>query len=99
MSSNKIEQVLQQVLQDGHLTPAIKAELERICNSASEWSIEEQMSLDRLMGVLYNEDTSKWSIEEYTFLNHLAAALSNAEEDFIRDDRASAYVAKKANSP
>ncbi|MTJ09170.1 late competence development ComFB family protein [Anabaena sp. UHCC 0204] len=47
-----IEKIVEQALQDGHLTPAMEAEVGRICDNASELSIEEYMSLDRLMGAL-----------------------------------------------
>lgn len=47
-----IQKIVEQALQDGYLTPAMEAEVGRICNTASELSIEEYMSLDRLMGSL-----------------------------------------------
>lgn len=47
-----IEQIVEQALQDGYLTPAMEAEVGRICDTAAELSIEEYMALDRLMGAL-----------------------------------------------
>ncbi|MGF1517877.1 MAG: late competence development ComFB family protein [Nodosilinea sp.] len=47
-----IEKIVEQALQDGYLTPAMEAEVGRICDTAAELSIEEYMSLDRLMGAL-----------------------------------------------
>lgn len=47
-----IEKIVEQALQDGYLTPAMEAEVARICDTASELSIEEYMALDRLMGSL-----------------------------------------------
>lgn len=47
-----IEKIVEQALQDGYLTPAMEAEVSRICDNASELSIEEYMALDRLMGAL-----------------------------------------------
>ena len=47
-----IERIVEQALQDGYLTPSMEAEVGRICNAASELSIEEYMALDRLMGAL-----------------------------------------------
>ena len=47
-----IENIVEQALKDGYLTPAMEAEVGRICDTASELSIEEYMSLDRLMGAL-----------------------------------------------
>jgi hypothetical protein len=47
-----IEKIVDQALQDGYLTPAMEAEVGRICDTAAELSIEEYMALDRLMGAL-----------------------------------------------
>lgn len=47
-----IEKIVEQALQDGYLTPVMEAEVGRICDTASELSIEEYMALDRLMGAL-----------------------------------------------
>ncbi len=51
-----IEKIVDQALQDGYLTPSMEAEVGRICNTASELSIEEYMALDRLMGALLTGD-------------------------------------------
>lgn len=47
-----IEKIVEQALDDGYLTPSMEAEVGRICDTASELSIEEYMALDRLMGAL-----------------------------------------------
>ena len=47
-----IQKIVDQALEDGYLTPAMEAEVGRICDTASELSIEEYMALDRLMGAL-----------------------------------------------
>ena len=47
-----IKEIVDQALQDGYLTPAMEAEVGRICDSAAELSVEEYMSLDQLMGAL-----------------------------------------------
>ncbi len=47
-----IEKIVEQALQDGYLTPAMEAEVGRVCDTAAELSIEEYMALDRLMGAL-----------------------------------------------
>lgn len=47
-----IEKIVEQALQDGYLTPVMEAEVGRICDNASELSIEEYMALDRMMGAL-----------------------------------------------
>lgn len=52
MSVMSIEKIVEQALQDGYLTPAMEAEVGRICDNASDLSIEEYMALDRLMGAL-----------------------------------------------
>ncbi len=47
-----IEAIVEQAIQDGLLTPAMEAEVGRICDTATELSVEEYMALDRLMGAL-----------------------------------------------
>lgn len=47
-----IQEIVEQALQDGYITPAMEAEVSRICDSASELSIEDYMALDKLMGAL-----------------------------------------------
>lgn len=51
-----IQKIVEQALQDGHLTPAMEAEVGRICDNASELSVEEYMALDKLMGALLTGD-------------------------------------------
>lgn len=47
-----IQKIVEQALRDGYLTPAMEAEVGRICDTAAELSIEEYMALDKLMGAL-----------------------------------------------
>jgi hypothetical protein len=47
-----IQAIVEQALDDGYLTPAMEAEVGRICDSAAELSVEEYMALDHLMGAL-----------------------------------------------
>ncbi len=47
-----IQNIVQQALQEGYLTPSMEAQVGRICEAASELSPEEYMALDRLMGAL-----------------------------------------------
>ena len=47
-----IEKMVQQALQDGYLTQALTAEIERLCDNTSLLSNEEHIALDRLMGAL-----------------------------------------------
>jgi hypothetical protein len=49
---SSIEKIVDEALQNGYLTPAMESEVGRICDVASELSIEEYMALDRLMGAL-----------------------------------------------
>lgn len=47
-----INLIVEQALQDGYLTPSMEAEVGRICDTATELSVEEYMALDKLMGAL-----------------------------------------------
>ncbi len=47
-----IQEIVELALKDGYLTPTMEAEVGKICETATELSIEEYMSLDRLMGAL-----------------------------------------------
>jgi hypothetical protein len=47
-----IQEIVEQALREGYLTPAMEAEVGKICDSAAELSINEYMALDRLMGAL-----------------------------------------------
>ncbi|MDX1976313.1 MAG: late competence development ComFB family protein [Pseudanabaenaceae cyanobacterium bins.68] len=51
-NKSEIESIVEQAIKDGYLTPAMEAEVGRICDSAMDLSMEEYMSLDRLMGAL-----------------------------------------------
>lgn len=48
----RIEQIVEKALKDGYLTPLMESEVGRLCDTASELSIEEYMALDKLMGAL-----------------------------------------------
>ena len=50
--SMSIQEIVTHALKDKYLTPAMEAEVGRICEGAEELSLEEYMSLDRLMGAL-----------------------------------------------
>jgi Late competence development protein ComFB len=62
-----IEKIVEQALQDGYLTPVMEAEVGRICDNASELSIEEYMALDRLMGALLTGDVA--AVPRKQFIN------------------------------
>ncbi len=51
-----IQKIVAQALRDGYLTSAMEAEVGRIFDTAAELSIEEYMSLDKLMGALLSGD-------------------------------------------
>jgi len=52
VEKSSIEAIVEQALQDGYLTPAMEAEVGRICDSTFELSVDEYTALDRLMGGL-----------------------------------------------
>jgi hypothetical protein len=62
-----IQQIVDQALQDGYLTPAMEAEVGRICDTASELSIEEYMALDKLMGALLTGEVV--AVQRKQFIN------------------------------
>lgn len=47
-----IQEIVDQAMTNGYLTPTMEAEVGRICDRASELSVEEYQALDRLMGAL-----------------------------------------------
>ncbi|WP_009543777.1 late competence development ComFB family protein [Crocosphaera subtropica] len=47
-----IQKIVENALKDGYLTPIMEDEVGKICESASDLSIEEYMALDHLMGAL-----------------------------------------------
>ncbi len=53
---SSIKAIVEQALQDGYLTPAMEAEVGRICDTAFELSIDEYMALDKLMGALLTSE-------------------------------------------
>lgn len=62
-----IQKIVQQALEDGRLTPAMEAEVGRICDHASELSMEEYMALDQLMGALLTGEVT--AIPRKQFIN------------------------------
>jgi hypothetical protein len=47
-----IQEIVDVALKNGYLTPTMEAEVGRICDNASELSVEEYQALDKLMGAL-----------------------------------------------
>ena len=62
-----IHEIVEQALQDGYLTPAMEAEVGRICDTVSELSIEEYMALDKLMGALLTGEVV--AVQRKQFIN------------------------------
>jgi Late competence development protein ComFB len=52
MDAMPIQEIVEQAFKEGYLTPAMEAEVGRICDSSAELSLEEYMALERLMGAL-----------------------------------------------
>ncbi|MGF1603058.1 MAG: late competence development ComFB family protein [Thermosynechococcaceae cyanobacterium] len=47
-----IQEIVEQALSNGYLTPTMEAEVGRICDNASDLAVEEYQALDKLMGAL-----------------------------------------------
>lgn len=87
---SSIEKIVEQALQDGYLTPAMEAEVGRICDTASELSIEEYMALDRLMSSLLTGEVV--AVPRKQFINVmeelvLTEAISQVAEVESKSDR------------
>ncbi len=85
-----IEKIVEQALHDGYLTPAMEAEVARICDTAAELSIEEYMALDRLMGSLLTGEVV--AVPRKQFINVmeelvLSEAISRAAQIEATSDR------------
>jgi hypothetical protein len=48
----KINEIVEQALASGYLTPTMEAEVGRLCETSAELSSEEYLALDKLMGAL-----------------------------------------------
>ena len=62
-----IQEIVEQALHDGYLTPAMETEVGRICDTASELSVEEYMALDKLMGALLTGEVV--AVQRKQFIN------------------------------
>jgi hypothetical protein len=67
VKQSAIETIVEQALKEGYLTPAMEAEVGRICDSSEELSVEEYMALDRLMGALLTGEVI--SVPRKQFIN------------------------------
>lgn len=52
MMTMGINEIVEQALASGYLTPTMEAEVGRLCETSSELSVDEYMALDKLMGAL-----------------------------------------------
>jgi len=62
-----IEEIVQQALDQGYLTPTMEAEVGHICDSAAELSAEEYSALDQLMGALLTGEVA--TVPRKQFIN------------------------------
>lgn len=53
-----INEIVEQALQTGYLTPAMEAEVGRLCETSMELSVDEYIALDKLMGSLLTGEVS-----------------------------------------
>ena len=86
-----IEEIVNQALQDGYLTPVMEAEVGRLCDTSSELSVEEYMALDLLMGALLTGEVV--AVPRKQFINVmeelvLSEAIARVAEIEATSDRA-----------
>ena len=86
-----IEDIVDQALQDGYLTPVMEAEVGKLCDTAAELSIEEYMALDKLMGALLTGEVV--AVPRKQFINVmeelvLSEAIARVAEIEATSDRA-----------
>jgi hypothetical protein len=86
-----IEDIVEQALQDGYLTPVMEAEVGKLCDTAAELSIEEYMALDKLMGALLTGEVV--AVPRKQFINVmeelvLSEAIARVAEIEATSDRA-----------
>lgn len=48
----EIQNIVQQAIETGYLTPSMEADVGKLCETSSELSLDEYMALDKLMGAL-----------------------------------------------
>lgn len=88
LEKSSIESIVEQALQDGYLTPAMEAEVGRICDSSFELSVEEYMALDRLMGALLTGEVV--AVPRKQFINVM--------EELVLDEAVARVAEIEANS-
>lgn len=65
-STMDIQEILEQALKDGYLTPSMEAEVGRICDAALTLPPEEYEALDRLMGALVSGEIGPMPRKHFT---------------------------------
>lgn len=60
-----IQNIVEQALKEGYLTPVMESEIGRICDSVAELSFEEYLALDRLMSALLNGEVVAKSRKQF----------------------------------
>lgn len=86
-----IQNIVEQALKEGYLTPTMETEIGRICDSVAELSLEEYMALDRLMGALLTGDVV--AMPRKQFINVMEElVLSEASVSVAEHERASNLV-------
>src|SRR4028119_2391388 len=85
-----IQEIVEQALHDGYLTPAMETEMGRICDTASELSVEEYIALDKLMAALLTGEVV--AVQRKQFINVmeelvLTEALARVAEIEVTSDR------------
>ncbi|ACK64432.1 conserved hypothetical protein [Rippkaea orientalis PCC 8801] len=97
-----IQNIVERALKDGYLTPTMEAEVGRICESASELSLEEYMALDQLMGALLTGEVTAMprkqfiNVMEELVLSEAISRMAELESNKIHD---TTVTEKKLDSP
>lgn len=87
----EIQAIVTQALRDGYLTSTMETEVGKICERASELSVEEYKALDRLMGALLTGDVVAMPRKQFINVMEelvLSAAITRVAEIEITSDRA-----------
>ncbi|MGF1478062.1 MAG: late competence development ComFB family protein [Cyanophyceae cyanobacterium] len=61
----KIEEIVKQALKEGYLSPTMESEVSKICDRASELSVEECTALEELMGALLSGEVKTTPRKEF----------------------------------
>jgi hypothetical protein len=85
---SRITNIVEQALNEGYLTPAMEAEVGRLCDSSSELEPDEYIALDKLMSALLKGDVV--AVPRKQFINVMEElALTEAINQITKLDSAS----------